>query len=339
MITTAQIMIPSVTCNVFNSGYPNYNQLNQYNWVGDPIKAAGYYSSPSGLQTIAYYVTNFNGSFVFEATLESEPNVANNSPSWFTVANVTGWGSNTFTTSTPSAVNYTVTSELFLADGNTANYTLQNYLTNDTVIVSQDGVVQIPFNPSRPDLPWSYNIDGRTLAFSEPPLEGIYVEVREFFTPINVQPISSKVIPADGINSSFNIETGNYQYSTNGTVVSVNGIVQIPKGSSDLSNTIGSYTVTSTLGITTNSSNVNVTAYTNTLVFDWIPLAGDLIEIREYYQGNAIPKPSFSGAGVLNVDGNFTWMRCRVVDWTTNVPSGNGNVTTNSTINKVTLSY
>lgn len=336
MITTGQILIPSVTANSFSPSYPNYSNVTKYNWVGDPVKAAGYYNTPSGLQTIAYYVTNFNGSLVFEGTLDSEPNTSPNAVgTWFTVAQVSGFGANTYYTNLPDPTSYIVSSEVFVGDGIRTTFLLQSVLTNDTVIVSIDGVIQIPSTINTGfSLNSSYYVSGASLVFAHAPLTGYLIEVREFFAPISTQPITSQLFTASGNVNSFLLNTSPVSYSTNGVLVSVNGILQIPIGnSSNIANVeVGSYQVISANVANTQS---NTASYTNTLQFNWTPLAGDKIEVREIVTSNVQSQVSFSGAGVLNVEGNFTWLRCRVLNWQT---VSNGNVG-NTAINKITLSY
>jgi hypothetical protein len=82
---------------------------------------------------------------------------------------------------------------------------------------------------------------------------------------------------------------------------------------------LGSYILTS-------SGNSNTNTYVNTLVFDWVPQPNDVIEIREIAGGN-IAIPAFTGVSALNLLGNFTWLRCRVKDFSSGV------------INKITISY
>ena len=334
MLTTGVVLIPSVTYvnnqgNInasFNPGYPNYNYFTANNWVGNPVPAASYYRSPGALQTVSYYANNFIGTLIFEATLDAQPsNVVDPTGHWFTVANFSGLGANTYLSSDPDYQVYMIGSEVFVADGIANTYTLQSYLSNDTVIVSIDGITQIPsatvgsFSPNS-----SYYVSGQALVFTTAPLFGEVIEVREFFTPIPVAPIQSQLFTAPGNTTQFPIGTGNVSYSNNSIIVSVNGIVQIPIGpNSNIGNVEqGSYGV-----ISSNANVANSIVYYNTLNFNWTPQTGDQIEVREIVTGNVPGIPAFSGAGVLNLEGNFTWIRCRVVNFS------------QGTIQKITLSY
>jgi len=219
-------------------------------------------------------------------------------------------------------------SEVFVADGVATTYYLQAYLTNDTVIVSIDGITQIPSTQSGSISPnSSYYVNGQALVFDTAPLFGEIIEVREFFTPVPVAPIQSQLFTASGSSSSFPIGTGNVSYSTNSIIVSVNGVVQIPiSPNSNTANTgnveRGSYNI-----ISSNANVANSIIYYNTLQFNWTPLSGDQIEVRELVAGTVPSVPAFSGAGVLNIEGNFTYIRCRVVNFS------------QGSIQKVTLSY
>jgi hypothetical protein len=131
MRTSGQILIPTVSYGnywnataaannnpSYNPGYPNYNANTANNWAGDPVKAASYYRSPGGLQTVAYYCTNFVGNLIFEGTLESDPDsslldpLATNYP-WFKIAEVTGLGQNTFLQKTANVPALMVESQIF----------------------------------------------------------------------------------------------------------------------------------------------------------------------------------------------------------------------------------
>lgn len=392
MRTTALILIPTLSYGSYNPGYPNYNPQDANNWAGDPQPAASYYRTQGSLQTVMYNVANFSGSLAFEATLDSSPSDSTSGAGWFTVGNVTGLGANTYTGSTDTTGRTVILSEIFYGDGVTVNFTLQDAFPQDSIIVTVNGILQIPGI--------SYTVTGRSLVLTEAPLADSLIEVREFYVPVAIDNINSEVFVATGRNNTFTLSSA-ASYNTNGCVVSVNGIVQIPiqSGSpdpvirpidavtvgTDLVNTsvtfgtmassntippVGSnitvnsnlnpqfsgehtvvasddYTITVTYPTTPGSwtmdsaANIvipvigsywidntgsNANAQVNTLTFDWTPLSGDKIEVREIVSGTA-NIPTYSGAGVLNIEGNFTWIRCRVLNWRA------------GDIRKITMSY
>lgn len=57
---------------VYGEASGNYDGSSQ-DWSSDPVKAANYYRGQGGLQTIAFSVTDFEGTMHLEATLDSDP--------------------------------------------------------------------------------------------------------------------------------------------------------------------------------------------------------------------------------------------------------------------------
>ena len=56
----------------------NYDGSSQ-DWYSDPATAANYYQGRSGIQTITFSVTGFEGTMILEACLDADPAEAN----WF----------------------------------------------------------------------------------------------------------------------------------------------------------------------------------------------------------------------------------------------------------------
>lgn len=66
---------------------PSYNLLGPTNlveqpdFVGDPVRAAGWYGLPEGLHTVAIYTRNFTGRVFIEGSLSMDPNCCD----WFPI--------------------------------------------------------------------------------------------------------------------------------------------------------------------------------------------------------------------------------------------------------------
>lgn len=78
----------------------------------------------------------------------------------------------------PQATNDVISSELFIANGAQTTFTLANVAATDSVIVSLNGIVQIPTI--------SYTVSGNVLTFNETPLANANVEVRNLTSTIGV---------------------------------------------------------------------------------------------------------------------------------------------------------
>jgi hypothetical protein len=72
MKTSTFTLIPSTT---FGTAVENYNGIST-TFNGVPEKAAGYYTSDKGMQTISWYLTNFTAQLLIEATLDADPATA-----------------------------------------------------------------------------------------------------------------------------------------------------------------------------------------------------------------------------------------------------------------------
>ena len=61
------------------------NLVQDIDFVGEPVKAAGWFGMPEGLHTVAMYVNNFTGRIFIEGSLSMDPGCAE----WFPIK-VTG---------------------------------------------------------------------------------------------------------------------------------------------------------------------------------------------------------------------------------------------------------
>ena len=78
MKTTTVQLLPTTTYGTPSGNYDG----SSLDWSGDDQKAANYYGGFGQLQTVAFYLLNFQGLIRIEATLESEPTV---DADWFKV--------------------------------------------------------------------------------------------------------------------------------------------------------------------------------------------------------------------------------------------------------------
>jgi len=78
MKTTTLQLLPSTSHGTPSGNYDGSSQ----DFDGDRQQAANYYGGFGGLQTIAFYLTNFEGKIHIEASLDSDPTV---STAWFLV--------------------------------------------------------------------------------------------------------------------------------------------------------------------------------------------------------------------------------------------------------------
>jgi len=69
MKTTTYELLPVTS---FGTPSGNYDGSSQ-DWSGVPQQAANYYGGFGGLQTVAYYLNQFQGLIKIEATLETDP--------------------------------------------------------------------------------------------------------------------------------------------------------------------------------------------------------------------------------------------------------------------------
>ena len=150
-----------------------------------------------------------------------------------------------------------ITDEQFNGDGTTTAFTLSSAQTTASVIVSINGVVQIPTS--------AYSVSGTTLTFTEAPATGDLIDVRELTTTTTVTNIS---------NTNGNAVVATYD---NSNVVQVTGSMTISgdlsvTGNATLSgNIIGDRVTngTTSFEIQTASGNANITVggTSNTAVF------------------------------------------------------------------------
>jgi len=79
MKTTTLQLLPTTTYGTPSGNYDGSSQ----DWSGDRQQAANYYGGFGDLQTIAFYLLNFQGLIKIEATLESDPTADSD---WFNVS-------------------------------------------------------------------------------------------------------------------------------------------------------------------------------------------------------------------------------------------------------------
>lgn len=78
MKTTTLQLLPTTSYGTPSGNYDGSSQ----DWSGDRQQAANYYGGFGGLQTVAIYLTAFQGRIKLEASLESDPTV---DAEWFKV--------------------------------------------------------------------------------------------------------------------------------------------------------------------------------------------------------------------------------------------------------------
>lgn len=78
MKTTTYELLPTTSCGTPSGNYDGSSQ----DWAGVPQQAANYYGAYGGLQTVAYYLNQFQGLIRLEATLETDPT---SNSDWFEI--------------------------------------------------------------------------------------------------------------------------------------------------------------------------------------------------------------------------------------------------------------
>lgn len=78
MKTTTLQLLPTTTYGTPSGNYDG----SSLDWSGDPQRAANYYGGFGGLQTVAFYLNQFQGIIRIEATLDSTPTT---DADWFRV--------------------------------------------------------------------------------------------------------------------------------------------------------------------------------------------------------------------------------------------------------------
>jgi hypothetical protein len=92
-----------------------------------------------------------------------------------------------------------IASETFNGDNSTVAFTLASSQTTASCIVSINGVVQLPTT--------AYGVSGTTLTFTEAPLSGDVIEVREITTTSTI----TQLVATD-VSSSVDAQTGQVCY-------------------------------------------------------------------------------------------------------------------------------
>lgn len=78
MKTTTLQLLPTTTYGTPSGNYDG----SSLDWSGDRQKAADYYGGYGQLQTVAFFLLNFSGRIVVQASLDTDPN---SDSSWFRV--------------------------------------------------------------------------------------------------------------------------------------------------------------------------------------------------------------------------------------------------------------
>lgn len=79
MKTTTLQLLPTTSYGTPSGNYDGSSQ----DWAGDPQQAANYYGGFGTLQTVAFFLLNFQGLIKIEATLDAVPTVDSD---WFKVS-------------------------------------------------------------------------------------------------------------------------------------------------------------------------------------------------------------------------------------------------------------
>jgi len=71
MKTASYILLPYTAHGTASTKTSNYNGTDE-NFSGDSVKAAAYYTKNTGVQTVSWFLNNFEGTVIIEGTLDSE---------------------------------------------------------------------------------------------------------------------------------------------------------------------------------------------------------------------------------------------------------------------------
>ena len=80
MRTTTLQLLPTTTYGTPSGNYDG----SSLDWAGDAVKAANYYGSFGGLQTVAFFLSGFQGQIQIEASLDTAPTTEDTD--WFLVS-------------------------------------------------------------------------------------------------------------------------------------------------------------------------------------------------------------------------------------------------------------
>lgn len=80
MKTTTLQLLPTTTYGTPSGNYDGSSQ----DFSGDRQQAANYYGGFGGLQTVAFFLSEFQGRIIIQATLDSDPVLADQ---WFQISN------------------------------------------------------------------------------------------------------------------------------------------------------------------------------------------------------------------------------------------------------------
>jgi hypothetical protein len=241
----------------------------------------------------------------------------------------------------------------FNGDGTTVAFTLNSAQTTNGVIVSINGVLQVPTS--------AYSVSGTTLTFTEAPLTGDLIDVRALTTTTTVTSISNQsanaVVAASSTSAAVNITgdlvpvanntqslgTSSLRWSNlfvSGTTITLGNVVMKNVAGG---NSIAFYGPDGTTPATIASTSVDTTTIANGT--SNVSVAGSGANIRMNVGGTSNVAVVYSGGmaitGDLSVTGNATLsgniLGDRVQNGTTSfdiqTASGNANITVGGTSN------
>lgn len=176
----------------------------------------------------------------------------------------TGW--------TDTDVSFTViTSDVFDGDGSTVGFTLLQSGTTSGVIVSINGVVQLPTT--------AYTVSGTTLTFTEAPATGDKIEVRGITTTSTLINLFSTngYVGVEALNTGLDVYSGGASRIKRVTLDN-NGTLSVLANIASTSTTSGSFTVAGGVGVV---GNINAGG----------TITGNLADVAENYQADAEYEP------------------------------------------------
>jgi hypothetical protein len=188
----------------------------------------------------------------------------------------------------------------FNGDGSTVAFTLSTSQTTNSCIVSINGVVQIPTS--------AYSVSGTTLTFTEAPLSGDLIDVRQITTTTTVTSIANSsgnaVVAVSPTTAQVNV-TGDL--SVNGSILGGNiNSTAITNGTSNVRVVSSGGNVTTSVGGTSNVmvvSSTDVTITGNLTVTGNATLSGNILGDRIQNGTTQIDIQSTGGNANITIGG------------------------------------
>jgi hypothetical protein len=194
-----------------------------------------------------------------------------------------------------------IVDDQFAGDNSTITFVLSETATTDSVIVSINGVVQIPTT--------AYSVTGTNLTFTEAPLAGDDIDVRILTTTTTVTGISNSPGNASvAVNDTTNIVYVTGQLSVSGGIIGNTGIntTKITNGSSNVDVATAGGNVTVGVGGTSNVmvvSSTDVTVNGNLTVTGNATLSGNILGDRIQNGTTIIDIQSAGGNANIQIGG------------------------------------